>query len=246
MMQKKALVIDTEATDKKDGILIELAWFDPYTNETFDSRFNPECPITMGAMATHHIIDAAVADKPSHTTATLPDGLQYVIGHNIDFDVDVLKRSGIDLSHTKKICTLALARAAFPELTSHSIGGLMYALSETQAEAREFLKAAHSAVADVTMTWFILKESAKKLGLGNSLMLLHLASEKARIVKKMPHGEHKDKPMDQVPIKYIQYALDKWTDCDKYLRTALEKAKADHDAKVQAHFEATHPNQSEI
>ena len=56
------VIFDTEATDIKEPVLIEAAWLEvtsltPLTiGETFVQRYNPGKPISLGALATHHIL----------------------------------------------------------------------------------------------------------------------------------------------------------------------------------------------
>lgn len=219
-----AIILDTETHDL-EGILIELGWVDLKSDKSFEQRYNPDCKIVSGAMAVHHIIDADVENCPHHMTVQLPEGIEYIIGHNIDYDIAVLRRSGIDVSSYKTICTLALARKAFPEMKSHSIGALMYAPSDDQAATRETLKNAHSALADVMMTKTILEKIIKKLGLGDNPQLLHIASDLARIPTVMPFGKHKGVPIADLDQGYISWALRNMTEMDQYLRKAMTKAQ---------------------
>jgi exodeoxyribonuclease X len=220
-----AIILDTETHDM-NGVLIELAWVNLNGTEEFNQRYNPDCKIVAGAMAVHHITDADVADMPLHTTATLPSGIEYVIGHNIDYDTDVLKRSNVDLTGIKAICTLALARKAFPEFKSHSIGALMYTFSEDHAATRETLKNAHSALADVRMTETILDTIIKKMGLSKNQQLLFIASEEARIPSMITFGKHKGTAISALPADYKRWLLGQ-SDLDPYLRKALTKAERD-------------------
>lgn len=55
-------------------------------------RFNPLKEISLGPMVISHTCDEDVADEPSHTNFKLPTSVKYLIGHNIDFDLDVLKK----------------------------------------------------------------------------------------------------------------------------------------------------------
>ncbi|MGO2279382.1 MULTISPECIES: hypothetical protein [unclassified Psychrobacter] len=59
-------------------------------------------------MAISHICDGDVADEAPHTDFRLSNNVEYLIGHNIGFDMAVLKNAGV--SHTPKlICTNAMA-----------------------------------------------------------------------------------------------------------------------------------------
>ena len=46
----------------------------------------------------------------------LPEGIEYLVGHNVDYDWKVIGQPEI-----KRICMLALCRSFFPALDSHSI-----------------------------------------------------------------------------------------------------------------------------
>ena len=73
-------------------------------------------PITIDAMTVHHITNEMVQDKPpfrdSDTWRKLQDLVNsdgnVMIAHNAAFDVDMLKKEGIEPKNV--ICTLKLAR----------------------------------------------------------------------------------------------------------------------------------------
>jgi len=106
-----AIIFDIEATDKDNPVLIEAAWvaldsISPFTlGEEFHQRYNPGKPISLGALATHHILDEELVDCPPASSFTLPADATYLIGHNIDFDWSAIGQPDI-----KRICTLALSR----------------------------------------------------------------------------------------------------------------------------------------
>ena len=106
-----AIIFDTEATGIVDPVIIEAAWIAvdslaPVTlGDTFHQRYQPGKPISLGALATHHIMDEELVDCPPAASFRLPDDLQYLIGHNIDFDWQAVGQPDV-----KRICTLALAR----------------------------------------------------------------------------------------------------------------------------------------
>ena len=88
-------------------------------------RFNPLKEISLGSMAISHICDEDVADEPPHTDFRLPSSVEYLIGHNIDFDMDVLKNAGV--THIPNlICTNAMANCLLPTLESHKLVSLLY------------------------------------------------------------------------------------------------------------------------
>lgn len=227
-----ALILDTETHDL-DGHAVEIAWFpfefnntgQPvfYTKLGENLRYNPAAPIAFGAMATHHILDSDVAEMPLHTTFRLPviknDTVQYLIGHNIDYDNRVLARAGVDTSTLQVICTLALARHVWPNEKSHTLGALVYMLSPDKVKARETLKEAHSAWQDILMTASVLRQIINATGV-KSLKDLYLLSEFSRLPKKITFGMHKGKLISELPMDYIDWLL-KQSDLDPYLVKAI-------------------------
>jgi exodeoxyribonuclease X len=144
---------------------------------------------------------------------SLPDDCEYMIGHNVDFDW-----SAIGSPDIKRVCTLALSRRLWPDLDSHNQSALLYYLE--RASARELLKNAHSAGADVMICSLILGHICRQLGVG-TVEDLWKESELARIPKVMPFGKHKGQLLKDVPSDYRDWLLNQ-TDIDPYLRKALE------------------------
>lgn len=214
-----AIIFDTETTGKNEPVLIEAAWIkldsiNPFsTSEEFNQRYNPLKPIELGALATHHILDEELQDCPDYTEFNLPTNTEYIIGHNVDYDWNIVGQPNI-----KRICTLALARRAWPTLDSHSQSALFYYLS--RSNAREVLKNAHSALADVKICAVILQNACEALNISN-LEDLYKVSEQARIPSHMTFGKHKGVAITNIPRDYKTWLLNQ-DDLDAYLRKALE------------------------
>lgn len=65
----RAIVFDTETTGLDDPGLVQSAWVEvdhmgDLAHPICGQLWNPGKPISYGAMATHHIVDADVADAP--------------------------------------------------------------------------------------------------------------------------------------------------------------------------------------
>ena len=214
----KSIIFDTEATGIKEPVLIEAAWLElasiePFTaTNSFVQRYNPGKPITLGALATHHILDEELVDCPSASSFKLPDDVSYIIGHNVDFDWEVIGKPEI-----KRICTLALARKLWPNLDSHTQSALLYYLERNSA--REQLRNAHSALTDAGICAVILDHICQQLGV-KTVENLYTESEKARIPTTMPFGKHKGMLLTDLPNDYKQWLLGQG-DIDSYLRKAL-------------------------
>jgi exodeoxyribonuclease X len=229
----QAIVFDTETTGIKNAEIIEAAWSEAHfapeledlnyiTLQFGDSiveRFKPEGKISMGAMATHHIQEEDLADCPPSSSFTLPHDLEYMIGHNVDFDWAMAGSP----PNVKRIDTLCLARKFFPECDAYSLGALTYYLFPKTA--RDSLRSAHSAGTDIELTINLLMEILERANceIRNFEQLWQL-SESARVPSIMPFGKHKGLPIDQVPSDYKAWLLGQ-ADVDPYLQLALRKKK---------------------
>lgn len=213
-----AIIFDTEATGIVEPAIIEAAWvavdsLSPFTlGETFHQRYQPGKPISLGALATHHIMDEELVDCPPASNFRLPKDLQYLIGHNIDFDWQAVGQPDV-----KRICTLALARKIWPEADAHSQSALLYFLERNTA--RERLHNAHSAVADVGICGTILKHVCQKLEI-TSMASLYEISENARRPTHMTFGKHKGLPLAEVPKDYVRWLLEQ-QNVDPFVRQAF-------------------------
>ena len=214
----KTIIFDTEATGIKEPVLIEAAWVElesiaPFIiTNPFEQRYNPGKPIALGALATHHIMDEELVDCPPAASFTLPGNVDYMIGHNVDFDWEVIGKPDI-----KRICTLALARKLWPDLDNHNQSALLYYLE--RATARERLRNAHSALIDVGICATILDHICQQLGV-KTIEDLYTESEKARTPTTMPFGKHKGMLLADVPKDYKKWLFTQ-QDIDPFLRKAL-------------------------
>jgi len=214
----KTLIFDTETTGKNDPILIEAAWIEVLDIPSFQlgasfcERFNPGKPIELGALATHHIYDEELVDCLPASSFALPPNCEYLIGHNIDYDWNVVNQPNL-----KRICTLALARKVWPNIDAYSQSALVYYLD--RKNAKTILKNAHSAEADVMICASILKQLCTTMKV-TSMEQLWTLSEEARIPSVMPFGKHKGELIADVPMDYKRWLLNQ-DNIDSYLKSAL-------------------------
>jgi len=219
----RALILDTETTDTgEDAQPIEIAWLElddslEQQGDIFCQRYKPTKPISYGAMGVHHIHDLDLVDCPPPSEFKLPDGVDFLIGHSIDFDWRIIGSPDIP-----RICTLALARSLWPDI-EHTQSALMY--YKFGIGARPQLKNAHSAAADVQICEQILHCILEELTDGTmdiDFQKLWEISELARVPTVMPFGKHKGLPVEDVPRDYVAWLL-RQPDVDPYLRTALTR-----------------------
>jgi exodeoxyribonuclease X len=221
-----ALILDTETHDL-NGYPIEIAYapcsFEQGVlvinqGEVFDEYFSCPEPIALGALATHHILEADIAEKPSFDTFKMPQDVQYLIGHNIDYDIKAIQKCQPDFT-VKGICTLALCRMVWPELP-HTLSAMYYHVMDDLELARKHLRHAHNAKADIYFTGVILKTLVEQLGI-KDMNSLFIMSETARIPKYITFGKHKGTAIKDLDSGYVSWLL-KQPDLDPYLRKAIE------------------------
>lgn len=216
----KLIVIDTETTGLAKGSRpVEIAWCTASKEDEkveYCERFNPEMLIDTQAIEVHGISNESVQDCRKYTEFTMPQ-TEYIVGHNISFDVKILSECDPDIKNIKSICTLALARIAWPDLPSHKLDNLILYLEP------DFKFIAHSALGDVIATKLLLKYLIIKLYIRSTDELYSL-SEEARIPKSMPFGKHKGVPFEKLDKSYITWALDN-LDVDDYLKAKLLEYK---------------------
>jgi exodeoxyribonuclease X len=185
-----AIVIDTETTGIDDPDVIELARSEvmetPATRcqPIYRLRWRPNKAISCGAMAAHHIIPSDLSAEPTWPGRwRVPDGVEYLIGHNVDFDWKAIGSPTV-----KRICTWTLARRHWPDVDSHSLGALIYHMFPP-SEAREMLQEAHSASIDVGLCYEVLTALLAHLQVTSWAQLWEL-SEQARVPTHFTFGKY--------------------------------------------------------
>lgn len=222
----KTVILDTE-TSTLNGYPIEIAYapcsleqgvVEINHDQVFDAYFSCPEPISLGAMAVHHILESDIADKPSFDTFKIPEGIEFMVGHNVDYDIQAVQKCQPSFK-VKGICTLALCRMVWPELETHNLSAMYYYVMTDLELARKHLRNAHNAKADIYFTGVILKALVNKLGIKN-MNSLYMMSETARIPSVITFGKHKGTAVKDLPSDYKAWLL-KQNELDPYLRKAL-------------------------
>lgn len=224
-----AIIFDTETTGRIEPQAIEAAYLGYdipaeigfSSNLEFYSRFKPNKPIELGALATHHILDEELTRCPDSSSFSLPEGTQYIIGHKVDYDWEVIGKPDV-----KRICTLALARDLWPDLDSHTQSALIYHFF--RKGAKELIKDAHNALADVKLCRMIFQMIMDELGFGESTTWeeIWLRSERARIPKKIMFGKHAGMAIAELPGDYCSWLISKADQFDPYLIATVKNRMA--------------------
>lgn len=222
----EAVILDTETTTNKETPerpleVVELAWFalGNLPEKGFRQLYKPTMPCTFGATTVHHILPEDLEGQPpsSHAPNDLPSAA-YWIGHNIDFDWKALGSP----RGAKRICTLALSRALWPECDAHTLSAMVYFTMGTNKTTRERLRNAHAALADCEFVLNLLDAITAKVNTTDLATLWEL-SEEARIPKTWAFGKFKDLPIAAADRGYASWCA-RQPDFDPYYLVALRKA----------------------
>jgi exodeoxyribonuclease X len=153
------IFLDTETTGRgPEDRLCQIA-FKTDDGVTVSELYNPGMPISIDAMAIHHITNEMVQGKPvfrnSEEWRTLQDLLganqTVTVAHNAKFDIEMLRREGLEPQRV--VCTLKLARYLDKEgvIPKYNLQYLRYFLN-LQVDAK-----AHDALGDVTVLEALFK-----------------------------------------------------------------------------------------
>lgn len=225
----KALICDTETHSAEDPIILEYgeaefnfeqtSYLFTRPEGTFVSRHGCSVPIEPGAMAVHGITDEDVAGLLPYLK--MNRGVDYLIGHQIDFDADA-----IGDTTAKRICTLALSRQIWPEAGSHKLMALVFMLDVGVGKA--FFGSAHSVKTDIEACDFLLCHIINMLQ-PMDMEHLYLMSEDARIPKIMSFSKFKGRPVAAVDSGWRDWYR-KQADPDEYLLKAFALQPFDRNA----------------
>ena len=220
------IFLDTETTGNGPADRICQIAFKTEEGAAVNELFNPGMPITIDAMTVHHITNEMVLGKPqfrnSDTWRKLQDLINsdgnVMVAHNAAFDVDMLKKEGIEPKNV--ICTMKLARHFDKEGVIPKYG-LQY--------QRYYLKlnvdaTPHTALGDILVLEALFNRIYAKavieFGDDTVAKMIEL-SNKPVLYRRMPFGKHKGLKMEEVPVDYLQWLAG--TDLEEDLKYTVER-----------------------
>lgn len=171
------VLFDTETTgNQDDDKVIQFGAMIVAQNgevEAYDELCSTDVEIKLEAMEVHNITPDLLIGKPKAVETSFYKRLEelnsqenYLIAHNINFDMSMIEKEGFINSY-KIIDTLRCAKHLFPEMPYHRLQYLRYALELYKKEQKEADKynitiKAHDAIGDVlVMKLFLSKLVAK-------------------------------------------------------------------------------------
>ena len=205
------IYLDTETTGNgPDDRLCQIA-FKPETGPAICEMFNPGMPISIDAMAVHHITNKMVEDKPpfkgseayERLSKLVSDQHNIIVAHNARFDMEMLNREGIE--PPKVICTLKLARHldSTGVIPKYNLQYLRYYLGlEIDAKA-------HDALGDILVLERLFSRLYAKFRENDQLKdpvqeMINISSNPV-LIPRMPFGKHKGMLFSEVPQDYLEW-----------------------------------------
>ena len=181
--------------------------------EAFDELCSSDVAIKLEAMEVHNITPDLLVGKPKAVETNFYKRLEelntnenYLIAHNISFDMGMIKKEGF-INQYQLIDTLRCAKHLFPELPYHRLQYIRYALElfkveETEASKHNITIKAHDAIGDVlVMKLFLTKLVAKCRQIYpdyNPIEKLAELTKTPVFIKTFKFGKHKGKDVEQV------------------------------------------------
>lgn len=207
---------ETTGLDSDKDRIIEVAAVRFTLNEVlseFDCLVNPECLIPESSIAIHHITESMILDKPK-IKGILPEllsliGSDIIVGHGVNFDIQMVvnaaQREGFPctLHQNLYLDTLRMARL-YGESPVNS-------LEQLRRHFNIDSLGAHRAMSDVMVNMEVFKRLAKFY---KTTEQIFEALSRPILFKNMPLGKHKGRPLSEVPLPYLQWAVHKDFDQD--------------------------------
>ena len=208
--------------------------------EAFDELCSSDVAIKLEAMEVHNITPDLLVGKPKAVETNFYKRLEelntnenYLIAHNISFDMGMIKKEGF-INQYQLIDTLRCAKHLFPELPYHRLQYIRYALElykveETEAAKHNITIKAHDAIGDVlVMKLFLTKLVGKCREIYpdyNPIEKLVDLTKTPVLIKTFKFAKHKGKDIEAVAREDAGYL--NWMrtnmELDEDLRYTLDK-----------------------
>jgi DNA polymerase III epsilon subunit-like protein len=226
MSDSKFLYFDTETTDVQVKDLLQLAFVTDNPDVKLNIFFKPKQEISFGAMAIHNITPDMIKDKKYFEDTPMPqknidpefegdDLMEYLkfladkyiwVAHNVEFDLEVLNRKGIEIPKT--ICTLKVARNALTEgnrdLESYRLQFLRYYLGLYKNENKDHVTA-HDALSDVYFLRDLFHYLQDNTKLSAEQMMI--ITKQPQVIREIRFGKYAGKTLEEISRLDREYLI---------------------------------------
>lgn len=238
------ILFDTETTgNREQDRIIQVGAMIIHTREEielYDELCSAPVEISLEAMEVHNITPETIAGKPSYAETAFAgrvDALNqkenFLIAHNINFDLEMLKKEGFENRYTL-IDTFRCAKHLLPEMPYHRLQYLRYALDlyKTEQEEAERLNVtikAHNAIGDVLVMKLLLSKlvsyAKEQYADGNPMEKLAELTLMPVLMRTFKFGKYKGREIAEVAQEDAGYL--------KWMRNNLE---LDEDMKYSLEY----------
>jgi DNA polymerase-3 subunit epsilon/exodeoxyribonuclease X len=237
------VLFDTETTgNTQEDRIIQIGAMIVAQNgavESYDELCFSEVPIKLEAMEVHNITPDLIASKGDFKSThfyqklhTLNENSNYLIAHNIKFDLSMLEKEGF-VNNMKIIDTLRCAKHLYNDSPYHRLQYLRYSLGLYKEELLEAQKynitiKAHDAIGDVLVMKLLLSKlvslAKEKYPSLNPMEQLVTLSATPVMMKKFVFGKYVGLDIEDVASKDIGYIkwMIKTLELDEDMRFTLE------------------------
>ncbi len=213
----KYVLFDTETTgNQEQDRIIQVGAMIVHSKdeiEVFDELCLAPVPISIEAMEVHNITPDLIADKGLYDETDFALKVQqlnqkenYLIAHNISFDLSMLEKEGFQNNYTL-IDTLRCAKHLLPDSPNHRLQYLRYALELYQVEKAEAQKLnitikAHDAIGDVLVMKLLLSKlvrlTQENYAGVNPMQKLAELTQTPVLMKTFKFGKYKDREIAEI------------------------------------------------
>ncbi len=191
--------------------------------ESYDELCSTDVPIALEAMEVHNITPDVIENQPSYSETTFAKKVlelnqkeNYLIAHNISFDLGMLEKEGFKNNYTL-LDTLRCAKHLLPESPYHRLQYLRYALDLYKTEGAEADKLgiiikAHDAIGDVLIMKLLLSKlvalTQEKFVGENPMVKLAELTQTPVLMKTFRFGKYRGREIADIAGEDIGYI--KW------------------------------------
>jgi len=218
------VLFDTETTGNRDeDRIIQVGAMIVHSKEdieVFDELCSTKVPISIEAMEVHNITPDIIEGKPpyaetkfAHKVEELNQAENYLIAHNIAFDLGMLEKEGF-VNHYTLIDTVRCAKHLLPDSPYHRLQYLRYALGLYKTEAAEAAKLgitvkAHDAIGDVLVMKLLLSKlvalTQEQFPGVNPMQKMAELTQTPVLMKTFKFGKYKDREIEEIAREDMGY-----------------------------------------